>query len=402
MVGLPDLFTLFLNEMRVAITKITIPVSSTEDFPDMGLRTYFYGKESSFHDQLPEISWSDTGPAKIYMMQDRFHCRYILSPVSNAPGQCWLVGPYLASVPSRQDILAVCKKLGGSKEGNDFIHIYYKMLPKLLDQNMTETFFRSQAALRYPIRGFEMIFWNMGDEGPLISSPVCAETVPVQRKHMEQTYAVERQMMDCISHGNYQGAITLVSKLRQNGLDARTDSILRDGKDYLLVLNVLCRVAGYSGGVHPETLDRLAVSFTLKIEGVTRMTELLSLRDAMIRKYCEASRKENNTRYSQVIQKVIDSVEGSFHTNLTLNGLAQQLHVSPSYLSTLFKRETGQAFTEYLTQTRLAFAKKLLLETELPINNIAAECGILDNNYFARIFKAQEGMTPAQYRADKR
>ncbi len=209
-------------------------------------------------------------------------------------------------------------------------------------------------------------------------------------------------MMECISKGNYQGAITLLSRLQRNGLDAKADSILRDGKNSLLVLNVLCRVAGYRGDVHPDQLDKLARSFILKIEGATNMAELYSLRDTMIRKYCAAARKKNDTRYSPVIQKVVDSVAGSFHTNLTLNGLAQQFHVSPSYLSTLFKKETGQSFTEYLTQQRLAFAKKLLRETDLPINVVAAECGIADNNYFARIFKAQEGMTPAQYRADKR
>lgn len=402
MAGLPNLFELFLNEMRVAITRITIPVTSVADFPDMGLRTYFYGDAAPFYDRLPEMSWSETGPAKIYMMRDQYHCRYILSAAGDAPGQCWLVGPYLTSEPTRQNIVALCKKLGNSEEGNGFVHIYYKMLPKLLDQNMTEALFRSQAALRYPVRGFEMIPWDMGEEAPFPNEPVGAGPVPVQHKHLEQTYTIESQMMECISQGNYQGAITLLSRLQRNGLDAKADSILRDGKNSLLVLNVLCRVAGYRGDVHPDQLDKLARSFILKIEGATNMAELYSLRDTMIRKYCAAARKKNDTRYSPVIQKVVDSVAGSFHTNLTLNGLAHQLHVSPSYLSTLFKKETGQSFTEYLTQQRLAFAKKLLHETDLPINVVAAECGIADNNYFARIFKAQEGMTPAQYRLNKR
>ncbi len=402
MVGLPNLFELFLNEMRVAITKITVPIKSTADFPDMGLRAYFYGDAAPFFDRLPEMNWTETGPAKIYMMRDQYHCRYILSVAGDAPGQCWLVGPYLASEPTKQNLTALYKRLGNSEEGNGFVYIYYKMLPKLLDENMTEALFRSQAALRYPVRGFEMIPWDMGDDAPFTNAPISAEAMLVRHKYIEQTYAIEERMMDCISQGNYQGAVTLFSQLQRNGLDAKMDSILRDGKNYLLVLNVLCRVAGYRGDVHPDQLDKLSHSFTLKIEGATNMAELYSLRDAIIQKYCAAARKKNGTQYSPVIQKVVDSVGGSFHTNLTLNGLAQQFHVSPSYLSTLFKKETGQSFTEYLTQKRLAFAKKLLRETDLPINAVAAECGIADNNYFARIFKAQEGMTPAQYRADKR
>ena len=402
MVGLPNLFELFLNEMRIPITKITIPISTTADFPDMGLRAYFYGDTAPFYDRLPEMNWTETGPAKIYMMRDQYHCRYTLSAAGDAPGQCWLVGPYLASEPTKQQITALCKRLGNSEEGNGFVHIYYKMLPKLLDENMTEALFRSQAALRYPVRGFEMIPWDMGEEAPFTNAPISTEAMLVRHKYLEQTYAIEGRMMDCISQGNYQGAVTLFSQLQRNGLDAKVDSILRDGKNYLLVLNVLCRVAAYRGDVHPDQLDKLSRSFTLKIEGATNMAELYSLRDTIIQKYCAAARKKGDARYSPVIQKVVDSVAGSFHTSLTLNGLAQQFHVSPSYLSTLFKKETGQSFTEYLTQKRLAFAKKLLRETDLPINAVAAECGIADNNYFARIFKAQEGMTPAQYRADKR
>lgn len=402
MVGLPNLFELFLNEMRVSVTKITVPIKSAADFPDMGLRAYLYGGAAPFFDRLPEISWPETSPAKIYMMRDRYHCRYILSAAGDTPGQCWLVGPYLTTAAEKQNITALCNRLGNSEEGNGFAHIYYKMLPKLLDQNMTEALFRSQAALRYPARGFEMIPWDMGDEASFTNSPISTEAVLAQHKYVEQTYAIESQMMECISQGNDQGAIKLLSRLRRNGMDARADSILRDGKNSLIVLNVLCRVAGYMADVHPNQLDKLSRLFHLEIEGTTSMAELHPLRDTMIRRYCAAVRSKNDTRYSPVIQKVVDSVECSFNTNLTLNSLAQQLHVSPSYLSTLFKKETGQAFTEYLTQQRLAFAKKLLRETDLPVNVVAAECGIADNSYFARIFKARMGMTPAQYRADKR
>lgn len=48
MVGLPNLFELFLNEMRVSVTKITVPIKSAADFPDMGLRAYLYGGAAPF------------------------------------------------------------------------------------------------------------------------------------------------------------------------------------------------------------------------------------------------------------------------------------------------------------------------------------------------------------------
>ena len=118
----------------------------------------------------------------------------------------------------------------------------------------------------------------------------------------------------------------------------------------------------------------------------------------MIKKYCELVNLKNVSRYSSTIQKVIDHISSSFRSNISLGSIARRFNVSPSYLSTLFKKEIGITFSEYIMEKRLTFAKELLLRTNLPINVIASECGIADNNYFARVFKAKTGVTPAQFR----
>lgn len=393
-----DLFQLLLDELRITVSRLPMPVRTAGDFPDLGLRSYFYGQTAPLLDHLPEMIPAGEGAAIVYMMEDPYQCRYILSADSDTPGQCWLIGPYLVSEPTMQEITALCRKLDASKEGMRFLHNYYKMLPKLCDSNMTEALFRVEAALRYQKKGFEMIPWNMG--GEIARAVETAQAAaPAQRRHLEQTYAIEHRMMECIAQGNYYGAVALFSQLQGNGLDAKTDSILRNAKNSLLVLNVLCRVAGYNGGVHPDQLDKWAREYIIQIESRTELKALALLRDAMLRKYCELARKTGGVRYNPVVQKVVDYVDGSFHTDLSLNRLARQFNISPSYLSTLFKKEVGISFTEYLLNKRLSFARELLRRTSLPINVIAAECGISDNNYFARIFKAQEGVTPAQYRA---
>lgn len=118
----------------------------------------------------------------------------------------------------------------------------------------------------------------------------------------------------------------------------------------------------------------------------------------MLKKYCELVRSVDTVRYSPVIQSVVDFVSVSFHSDITLKDLAAQFSINPSYLSTLFKKELGKPFTEYITEKRMDFAVQLLTQTDLPVGTIAVECGIPDNNYFSRLFKAQLGMTPLQYR----
>ena len=75
-----------------------------------------------------------------------------------------------------------------------------------------------------------------------------------------------------------------------------------------------------------------------------------------------------------------------------------EVDISPYYFSKLFKQETGGNFIEYLTEVRLRNARELLKDSGLSIKEICAESGYSDPNYFSRIFKKYEGVTPSEFR----
>ena len=81
--------------------------------------------------------------------------------------------------------------------------------------------------------------------------------------------------------------------------------------------------------------------------------------------------------------------------------LARLQGISPSYLSTLFKKETGKTLTDYVQQRRVGYARQLLASTKLQVQTIAQYCGIPDVNYFSKTFKKYAGMTPMEYRAQE-
>lgn len=74
------------------------------------------------------------------------------------------------------------------------------------------------------------------------------------------------------------------------------------------------------------------------------------------------------------------------------------MDISPYYFSKLFKQETGENFIEYLTEVRLRNARELLKDSGLSIKVICVESGYSDPNYFSRIFKKYEGVTPSEFR----
>lgn len=102
--------------------------------------------------------------------------------------------------------------------------------------------------------------------------------------------------------------------------------------------------------------------------------------------------------YSLLVRKVLTMIDADLTADLSLRAQAELLNVNSSYLSTLFKKETGATLTEYVNKKRVEHAIFLLNTTNLQIQSIAQHCGIPDVNYFTKTFKKYIGKTPKEYR----
>lgn len=101
-------------------------------------------------------------------------------------------------------------------------------------------------------------------------------------------------------------------------------------------------------------------------------------------------------------QSMIEQVEAflqeNYHRDLSLEEVAESVHLTPHYFSKLFKKQTGQTFIDYVTRLRIEKAKELLGDEQLNIKEICYDVGYKDPNYFSRVFKKWTNMTPKQYR----
>lgn len=85
-------------------------------------------------------------------------------------------------------------------------------------------------------------------------------------------------------------------------------------------------------------------------------------------------------------------------SDLSVDAICQELHVSPAYFSTVFKKQTGQSFVSFLTDTRMQEAKRLLETSDDRTYMITGKVGYSDPNYFSYAFKKHFGISPTQYR----
>ena len=100
----------------------------------------------------------------------------------------------------------------------------------------------------------------------------------------------------------------------------------------------------------------------------------------------------------KIIEQIKEYIEIHLHEDITLANIAAKFYLNPSYLSQLFKSETGENYVDFLMKIRVEKAKKLLKDKNLRIQEISELVGYTDSKYFGQLFKKQVGMLPSEYK----
>lgn len=112
--------------------------------------------------------------------------------------------------------------------------------------------------------------------------------------------------------------------------------------------------------------------------------------------------QERDNTMKQVIQKAKQYIMDNYQDpDLSVEKICRHLHMSPAYFSTMFKKETGQAYIAYLTEIRLNKAVELLNKTDDKTYIIASKVGYQEQNYFSYVFKKRFGISPTKFRGAK-
>ena len=108
-------------------------------------------------------------------------------------------------------------------------------------------------------------------------------------------------------------------------------------------------------------------------------------------------------RYSDIIRTARKRIEQDYMSeDISLNTVAAEVCMSPSYFSSVFSKEMGKTFIEYLTEVRMEKAKQYLVCSSMKTSEISYEVGYKDPHYFSYIFKKTQGCTPKVYRAARK
>lgn len=343
----------------------------------------------------------------IYHVSDEFSCRYaILLLPEYEEKTILIIGPYVNSDRDQAWINRFVEEHGVHPQWVPIIESYFRDIPCLYNDKVLSAALNSLGERIWGLHQFssEEIISGLPESCvPLTEAPdpQFQEDIIFNIKKTEAQYESENQFILAISQGRSHRAEMMLSNFSKAAIENRTEPI-RNIKNYSIILNTLMRKAAEQGGVHPMHIDRLSSEFARRIETTALWEQFMELWRDMAKKYCLLVKNHSTKNYSQLVQHIIARIEFDLTADLSLKANAEALNVNASYLSTLFRKETGSTLTDYVNRKRIEHAIYLLNTTDLPISVVGQRCGVQDDNYFTKIFKKYIGMTPKQFRQENR
>lgn len=328
-----------------------------------------------------------------------FHARYLLLP----DGRTLFIGPYLTKSLSPDEVFSLGERRSISPQAQRSLAEFCAGLAILLEDNPLFSLLDS-----FCEQIFESHAFAIRDADELLSAPPPgtkqsapgdgSEDLLLNMKAMERRYAYENELMEAVTLGQLHKERLLTPLFATRFFERRVADPLRNAKNYHIIMNTLLRKAAERAGVHPLYLDETSSGFAREIEALSSVDGSADLMRRMFRSYCRLVRKNSIRQYSRIVQQTILAIDADLSAPLSPSSLAAAQGVSAPYLSTVFRRETGKTLSSYLRDKRMEQAAELLATTHLQVQSVALHCGILDVQYFSKLFRRQFGCTPKEYR----
>lgn len=211
------------------------------------------------------------------------------------------------------------------------------------------------------------------------------------------TYQEERKLLDSVREGNVEAALRY-NRSMDGYIGKLSRKELNHWKNLVVVAITLCTRAAIEGGLSPSTAYQVSDFYIQKSDGGSDIVQIIKYRDHAVEELTQRVRKKKERRISGYIERCEDYVNKNYKKKLCLPEIADDLGISPAYLSRLFKKETGVRFQDFVVDVRLEHAANLLKYSDETIPNIAEYVHFPSQSYMGKVFKEKYHITPRKYR----
>ena len=139
-------------------------------------------------------------------------------------------------------------------------------------------------------------------------------------------------------------------------------------------------------------------NYISEIEKFDSLEDLSIWLSGIMHRFINYSFDFTQIKHSDIVYKVMEYVKNNYASKITLDDVAKHVYLSRSYLSSVFKEETGYSLFNYINRVRVEKSKLYLLDNSISLVDVAAMCGFEDQSYFTKVFKKATGVSPKKYR----
>ena len=224
----------------------------------------------------------------------------------------------------------------------------------------------------------------------------------VENGFLHTTYQEESRRFHLLMQGDMR-AVKESDKICDADMQGKLSKDPIRNYRYLVIVNTgLASRYVIESGVPQEQVYAASDLYIQKADVTNSIEELRKINHDVWTTYVrmvQQHRAENV--YSKPIMFCLNYIDAHFNEKITLGDLAEKLSLNPCYLATLFKKEKGETFGNYLLRIRISTAKSLLTRTEYTYSQIAYSLGFCSQSHFIKTFRKETGLTPKEYRMQR-
>lgn len=373
--------TIYKNDME-ALDKFEERYCFSKDLQDIftasGLASFIELREKQF----------------IYEIIDPMEVRLVVFWVGE---ECVLLGPFVESKWNEKKARQLLAR-NGADAGTFFSYkMYYCQLPIISANYVSKIalFLSENSGNPEPLYEIRTVYTHEEQGGPRLIPEAAYEEITI----VNRRYHMEGQFIEAVSRGEAKQALSFLGELRKVSSGLRFVS--ENTKDQIAgaaIVRTLIRMGARKAGLAPVFIDSISQEYAQQMQHTVSEERLGQLLEKMTAHICSVIRDEYKNSYSVYVKRAIDYMSLNLNQQITVAQLAEAAGLTQPYFVQLFGKETSMTVKQYLAKKRCEVAAELLLDSKLNVQQIAAYVGYTDNNYFSKVFKANMGTTPQDYR----
>lgn len=210
-------------------------------------------------------------------------------------------------------------------------------------------------------------------------------------------YRDEKRFLQVVGKGEQKQAQALLNELLGHILYETGGDIQRI-QNRVYELLILCSRTVVEAGCDPICVDQMLKQYRESVPQMKNVGDVSLWISKAVQSMILSTFSNQKARHSDLIYRTIQYLKANYMHKLNLDEVAHHVHISPTYLSRIFKRETGSTMVDFVNRIRIEKSRELLADSSLHLIEVALQSGFESQSYFNRLFREETGMTPLEYR----